>query len=121
MSERAYPITEEEQLKRRILAPQPKRAPYSPPIDLFEQSPAPPPKPIKPPGCVLTKPCQLPDGAIRYSDPTGYVPLELVNEYGYFSLLGGREPDSSGAIALRKISGSALPIGLGQLALRSAV
>ena len=120
MSERSYPITEEEQLKRRILTPQPKRAPYSPPIDLFEPPPTPAPTPAKPPGCVFTKPCQLPNGIIRYNDPTGYVPLELIKDYGHFSLLGGHEIDSRGAVALRKISGSALPVGLGQLALRSA-
>ncbi|SDZ65485.1 S-type pyocin domain-containing protein [Pseudomonas salomonii] len=120
MSERSYPITEEEQLKRRILIPQPKRAPYSPPIDLFEPPPTPAPTIAKPPGCVFTKPCQLPNGIIRYNDPTGYVPLELLKDYGHFSLLGGREVDSRGAVALRKISGSALPVGLGQLALRSA-
>lgn len=120
MSERAYPITEEEQLKRRILTPQPERVPYSPPIDLFEPPPTPAPIPAKPPGCVFTKPCQLPNGIIRYNDPTGYVPLELIKDYGHFSLLGGREVDSRGAVALRKISGSALPVGLGQLALRSA-
>lgn len=120
MSERAYPITEEEQLKRRILTPQPKRVPYSPPFDLFEPPPTPAPIPAKPPGCVFTKPCQLPNGIIRYNDPTGYVPLELIKDYGHFSLLGGHEVDSRGAVALRKISGSALPVGLGQLALRSA-
>ena len=120
MSERAYPITEEEQLKRRILTPQPKRVPYSPPIDLFEPPPTPAPTLAKPPGCVFTKPCQLANGIIRYSDPTGYVPLELIKDYGHFSLLGGREVDSRGAVALRKISGTALPVGLGQLALRSA-
>ncbi|MDQ0701927.1 hypothetical protein QF043_000719 [Pseudomonas sp. W3I7] len=120
MSERSYPITEEEQLKRRILTPQPKRAPYSPPIDLFEPPPTPAPTLAKPPGCVFTKPCQLPNGIIRYNDPTGYVPLELIKDYGHFSLLGGHEVDSRGAVALRKISGSALPVGLGQLALRSA-
>lgn len=121
MSERAYPITEEEQLKRRILMPQPKREPYSPPIVLLDRTPAPAPTPAKLPGCVFTKPCQLPDGIIRYNDPSGYVPLELIKDYGHFSLLGGREVDSRGAVALRKISGSALPFGLGQLALRSAV
>ena len=121
MSERFYPPTEEEKLKRRILSRQPPRAPYSPPIDLAFSSPAPKPAPAKRPGCTFTKPCQLPDGMIRYNDPTGYVPLELVKDYGHFSLLGGREVDSRGAVALRKISGSALPVGLGQLALRSAV
>jgi len=121
MSERGYPITEEEQLKRRILMPQPKRVPYSPPMVLLDPTPATAHTPAKLPGCVFTKPCQLPDGIIRYNDPSGYVPLELIKDYGHFSLLGGREVDSRGAVALRKISGSALPVGLGQLALRSAV
>lgn len=121
MSERAYPLTEEEQLKQRILTPQPVRWPYSPPIHLFNPPPAPTPTPAKPPGCVFTKPCQLPDGITRYADATGFVPLELVKEYGNFCLLGGREVDDHGVVSLCKISGSALPIGLGQLALRTAV
>ncbi|PHN31424.1 S-type pyocin domain-containing protein [Pseudomonas sp. ICMP 460] len=121
MSERSYPITEEEQLKRRILTPQPKRAAYSPPIAVFDAPPMPAPTLAKPCGCTFTKPCQLPDGIIRYNDPTGHVPLELIKDYGHFSLLGGREVDSQGAVALRRISGSALPVGLGQLALRSVV
>ncbi|SDQ55757.1 S-type Pyocin [Pseudomonas grimontii] len=120
MTERAYPITEDEQLKRRILTPQPSRAPYSPPIDLFNPPPAPPPTPDKPPGCTFIKPCQLPDGLTDYAQPSGYVPLELIKEYGHFSLLGGREVDGWGAVALGRISGSALPAGLGQLALRSS-
>lgn len=121
MSERSYPPTEEALRRQRILTPQPSRAPYSPAIDLYEPSPAPAPTPAKPVGCVFIKPCQLPDGFIRYADPTGYVPLELVKEYAHFSLLGGRELDGRGAVALRRIGGSALPVGLGQLALRSAV
>ena len=121
MSERFYPPTEKELLKRRILTAQPSRVPYSPPIDLFEPSPAPTPTLAKPAGCVFIKPCQLPDGITRYVNPTGYVPLELIKEYGHLSLLGGREVDGKGAVALRKIGGSALPAGLGQLALRSVV
>ncbi|WP_342308325.1 S-type pyocin domain-containing protein [Pseudomonas fluorescens] len=121
MSERAYPITEEEQLKRRILSRQPTPAPYFPAIDIFAPPPAPTSAPAKPAGCVFTKPCKLPDGVIRYANPTGYVPLELIKDYGHFSLLGGREVDTRGVVALSKISGSALPVGLGQLALRSAV
>lgn len=121
MSERSYPPTEEALRRQRILTPQPSRAPYSPAIDLYEPSPAPAPTPAKPVGCVFIKPCQLPDGFTRYADPTGYVPLELVKEYAHFSLLGGRELDGRGAVALRRIGGSALPAGLGQLALRSAV
>lgn len=120
MSERFYPITEEEQLKRRILIPQPPRARYSRTIELSDSTPAPAPTRAKLPGCVFIKPCQLADGLTDYADPTGYVPLELIKEYGHFSLLGGREVDRRGAVALRKISGSALPVGLGQLALRTA-
>ncbi|AOE69974.1 hypothetical protein A7317_24155 [Pseudomonas fluorescens] len=89
MSERAYPITEEEQLKRRILSRQPTPAPYFPAIDIFAPPPAPTSAPAKPAGCVFTKPCKLPDGVIRYANPTGYVPLELIKDYGHFSLLGG--------------------------------
>lgn len=121
MSERFYPPTEEELLKRRILTPQPSHVPYSPSVDYFEPSPAPTPMLAKPSGCVFIKPCQLPDGITHYFNPTGYVPLELIKEYGHLSLLGGREVDGKGVVALRKISGSALPVGLGQLALRSAV
>ncbi|WP_455825485.1 S-type pyocin domain-containing protein [Pseudomonas graminis] len=120
MSERFYPITEEEQLKRRILIPQPPRASYSRTVDFSDSTPAPQAARAKLPGCVFIKPCQLADGLSDYADPTGYVPLELIKEYGHFSLLGGREVDGRGAIALRKISGSALPVGLGQLALRTA-
>ncbi|WP_338575429.1 S-type pyocin domain-containing protein [Pseudomonas canadensis] len=121
MSERFYPPTEEELRKRRILTPQPSRAPYSPSVDYFEPSLAPPPAPAKLPGCVFIKPCQLPDGITHYFNPIGYVPLELIKEYGHLSLLGGREVDGRGTVALRKISGSTLPAGLGQLALRSTV
>lgn len=121
MSERVYPPTEEELRKRRILTPQPSRVPYSPSVDYFQASPAPPPAIAKPPGCVFIKPCQLPDGITHYFNPAGYVPLELIKEYSHLSLLGGREVDGRGTVALRKISGSALPAGLGQLALRSAV
>ncbi|MGZ9704932.1 S-type pyocin domain-containing protein [Pseudomonas sp. GNP013] len=121
MSERFYPPTEEDLRKRRILTPQPSRVPYSPSVDFLEPSPAPIPEPAKPPGCVFIKPCQLPDGVTHYFNPAGYVPLELIKEYGHLSLLGGREVDSRGAVVLRKISGSPLPAGLGQLALRSAV
>lgn len=121
MSERFYPPTEEDLRKRRILTPQPSRVPYSPSVDFFEPSPAPIPEPAKPQGCVFIKHCQLPDGVTHYFNPAGYVPLELIKEYGHLSLLGGREVDSRGAAALRKISGSTLPAGLGQLALRSAV
>lgn len=120
MPERAYPITEEEQLKQRILTPQPARVPDSPFVDVHDAVPSPAPEPAKTPGYVFAKSCQLPDGIICYSNPSGYVPLELIKDYAHFTLLGGREVDSHGGVALKKISGSALPIGFGQLVLRTA-
>jgi len=120
MPERGYPITEDEQLKQRILTPQPARVPYSPFVDVHDAAPSPAPEPAKTPGYVFAKSCQLPDGIISYSNPSGYVPLELIKDYAHFTLLGGREVDSHGGVALKKISGSALPIGFGQLVLRTA-
>lgn len=81
----------------------------------------PPPAPEPLMGCVFAKSCNLPDSIIDYHDPTGYVPLDNLNDYGEFALLGGREPDESGVLPLKKISGSALPAGLGTLALASTV
>ncbi len=81
----------------------------------------PPPAPEPLMGCVFAKSCNLPDSIIDYHDPTGYVPLDRLNDYGEFALLGGREPDESGVLPLKKISGSALPAGLGTLALASTV
>lgn len=72
-------------------------------------------------GCVFAKSCNLPNSIIDYHDPTGYVPLDNLNDYGEFALLGVREPDESGVLPLKKISGSALPAGLGTLALASTV
>jgi hypothetical protein len=72
-------------------------------------------------GCVFTKSCNLPDSIIDYHDPTGYVPLDRLEDYGEYALLGGRETDESGVLPLKKISGSALPAGLGTLALAGTV
>lgn len=72
-------------------------------------------------GCVFTKSCNLPDNIIDYHDPTGYVPLDRLEDYGEYALLGGRETDESGVLPLKKISGSALPAGLGTLALAGTV
>lgn len=72
-------------------------------------------------GCVFAKSCNLPDSIIDYHDPTGYVPLDRLKDYGEYALLGGREPDESGVLPLKKISGSALPAGLGTLALAGTV
>lgn len=106
MPERTYPISEEELLRRRILTPQPSRAPYSPSIDLINTTPVPAPEPAKIPGYVFAKSCQLPNGIISYNNPTGYVPLELVKEYGELEVY--RASDGSHLGAFSHVTGQRL-------------
>jgi hypothetical protein len=68
-------------------------------------------------GCVFAKSCKLPDAIIDYSNPSGMVPTDSLKDYGDLILLGAREADESGAVPLKKISGTAIPVGLGSLAL----
>ncbi|MGE8190025.1 S-type pyocin domain-containing protein [Pseudomonas sp. NPDC086278] len=68
-------------------------------------------------GCVFTKNCNLPDGIIDYTDPSGFIPTSAVSEYGNFTILGGRDTDAGGNTQLKKISGSALPTALGSMAI----
>jgi hypothetical protein len=39
-------------------------------------------------GCVFAKSCDLPDGLIDYNNPGGFVPPELLTQYGAFAVLG---------------------------------
>ena len=73
-------------------------------------------KPTQRRGCVFAKCSKLPDAVINYSTPSGAVPTDSLSDYGNFAVLGARQADSSGMLALEKISG-AVPIGLGGLAL----
>lgn len=68
-------------------------------------------------GCVFAKSCKLPDAIIDYSNPSGMVPTDSLKDYGKLILLGGREADDSGGVPLKKISGTAIPAGLGTFAL----
>jgi len=72
------------------------------------------PNPI---GCVFAKSCKLANGVINHDNPTGFVPVEELNNYGQLCLLGGRKTDASGNIPLQKIGGSKLPAALGALLL----
>ncbi len=74
------------------------------------------PEPVRA-GCVFAKSCKLPDAIIDYSNPSGMVPTDSLKDYGDLILLGGREADDSGGVALKKISGTAIPAGLGTFAL----
>ena len=44
-------------------------------------------------GCVFAKSCNLPDGVIDHN-AGGYIPTDLISQYGEFALLGGRETDA---------------------------
>lgn len=68
-------------------------------------------------GCVFTKSCNLKDGIIDYTSPSGFIPTSAVGEYGNFTILGGRETDVGGNTQLKKISGSALPTAISTLAI----
>lgn len=74
---------------------------------------------VAPRGCVFAKSCNLPDGIIDHNNSGGYIPTDLIGQYGEFALLGGRETDAQGNIPLKKISG-ALPASLGTLLLGGA-
>lgn len=67
-------------------------------------------------GCVFAKCSKLPDAVINYTDPTGFVPVDSLSDYGHFAILGARQADSSGLVPLEIISG-AVPAGVGVLAL----
>ena len=74
------------------------------------------PEPVRA-GCTFAKSCKLPDAIIDYSNPSGMVPTDSLKDYGDLILLGGRDADDSGGVALKKISGTAIPAGLGTFAL----
>ncbi|VVP11523.1 hypothetical protein PS732_03402 [Pseudomonas fluorescens] len=70
------------------------------------------PEPIRA-GCVFAKSCKLPDAIIDYSNPSGMVPTDSLKDYGELILLGAREADANGAVALKKISATATPTRIG--------
>jgi hypothetical protein len=70
-------------------------------------------------GCVFAKSCKLPDAVINYSNPSGMVPTDSLQDYGEIVWLGAREVDDGGLLNLQTVSGSTLSLGIGRLALRS--
>ncbi|MEB0044891.1 MULTISPECIES: S-type pyocin domain-containing protein [unclassified Pseudomonas] len=55
---------------------------------------------------MFAKPCALPDGEINYSNPGGYVPLDLLKDYGAYAVLGGSGAASATGTALQWVGGS---------------
>lgn len=46
-------------------------------------------------GCVFAKSCGLPEGVINHSSPSGFIPVELLTQYGAFAVLGSDSASAS--------------------------
>lgn len=57
-------------------------------------------------GCVFAKSCALPNGVINHSDVSGLVPVESLQQYGAYAVLGTRSAIIAGGTALEWIGGS---------------
>lgn len=75
------------------------------PARKLEGSPKPEQPSTAPPlkGCVFAKSCTLPDGIINFSNPSGFVPVEQLSQYGSYAALS---TSSAVAGALDWIGGS---------------
>ncbi|MFJ4587232.1 toxin [Pseudomonas moraviensis] len=71
-------------------------------------------------GCVFAKSCKLPNGVINDANPSGFIPVGKISDYGTLSLLAGRERDAAGNIALKAIGASSLQASIGAFALGSS-
>lgn len=71
-----------------------------------ELPPAPDAKPdLK--GCVFAKSCNLPDGEINHSNPTGFVPVEKLADYGLWAVLATGAAITAEGTSLQFVGGSA--------------
>ena len=73
------------------------------------------PRPIT--GSVFTKSCNLPNAITDYNNPNGYLPAELVKQYGDLVWLGGETSSPSGTIPLKRIGSGTTPVAVGRFAL----
>jgi hypothetical protein len=71
-------------------------------------------------GCVFAKSCKLPNGVINNANPSGFIPVGKISDYGTLSLLAGRERDSTGNIPLKAIGATNLQASIGAFALGSS-
>lgn len=66
------------------------------------------------------KSCKLPNGVINDANPSGFIPVGKISDYGTLSLLAGHERDSAGNIALKTIGATSLQASIGAFALGSS-
>ncbi|WP_237885474.1 S-type pyocin domain-containing protein [Pseudomonas sp. PGPR40] len=58
-------------------------------------------------GCVFAKSCNLPDGIINHSHPSGFVPVEKLADYGLWAVLDTGAPITAAGVPLKLVRGSA--------------
>lgn len=73
-----------------VLAKQPEKAPVK----------------AQPVGCVFAKSCNLPDGVIDHDNPGGFVPPELLKDYGDWAVMGTSLAIRAGGTPLQLIGSS---------------
>ncbi|RON64799.1 pyocin [Pseudomonas fluorescens] len=62
---------------------------------------------VAPRGCVFAKSCNLPDGVINHNNPSGFVPVEKLAEYGLWAVLGTGAAITAQGTPLQLVAGSA--------------
>lgn len=62
---------------------------------------------VAPRGCVFAKSCNLPDGVINHYNPSGFVPVEKLAEYGLWAVLGTGAAITAQGTPLQLVAGSA--------------
>ncbi|MEX5683111.1 colicin E3/pyocin S6 family cytotoxin [Pseudomonas silesiensis] len=58
-------------------------------------------------GCVFAKSCRLPDGVIDHNNPSGFVPVEKLADYGLWAVLGTGTAITARGVPLKLVGGSA--------------
>jgi hypothetical protein len=58
-------------------------------------------------GCVFAKSCNLPDGVINHKNPSGFVPVEKLADYGLWAVLGTGAAITAQGTPLQLVGGSA--------------
>ncbi|MFY9962963.1 colicin E3/pyocin S6 family cytotoxin [Pseudomonas sp.] len=57
-------------------------------------------------GCVFAKSCNLPDGIINHNNPSGFIPLEKLSDYGLWAVLGTGAAITAEGTSLQVVGGS---------------
>ncbi|MBP5948820.1 S-type pyocin domain-containing protein [Pseudomonas sp. P42] len=65
-------------------------------------------------GCVFAKSCNLPDGVIDHKNPSGFVPVEKLADYGLWAVLGTGAAITAQGTPLQLVGGSATGSAIAQ-------